>query len=178
MMVGVEFRTAVAADAPTVAALVHNAYRGEESARGWTSEAHLLDGQRIAPADVLALLAEPEAVVLLGLDDDGSILACCELRRRSAALGYFGMFAVRPGRTGAGTGRVVLAEAERFAVERWGVTSMELTVIGQRAELIAWYERRGYVLTGETTPFPYEDRRFGDPRRDDLHFVVLRKPLT
>ena len=135
-------------------------------------------GKKRNAADVLAIVAEPDALVLLGLDDDGSILACCELRRSSADLGYFGMFAVRPGRTGAGTGRIVLTEAERFAVERWGVTSMELTVIGQRAELIAWYERRGYVLTGETKPFPYEDRRFGDPRRDDLHFVVLRKPLA
>ena len=175
--VGVEFRTAVDDDAPTIADLVHNAYRGEESAKGWTSEAHLLDGQRIAVDDVLAVIAAPDAVVLLGLDDDGSILACCELRRSDAELGYFGMFAVRPGRTGAGTGRIVLAEAERFATERWGVTSMELTVIGQRAELIAWYERRGYVLTGDTRPFPYDDRRFGDPRRDDLHFVVLRKRL-
>ncbi len=173
-----EFRVAEDVDAPVVADLVHNAYRGEESARGWTSEAHLLDGQRIAPADVLAVIAEPDALVLLGLDDDGSILACCELRRSSADLGYFGMFAVRPGRTGAGTGRIVLAEAERVAVQRWGVTAMKLTVIAQRAELIAWYERRGYVLTGETSPFPYDDRRFGDPRQDDLYFVVLRKPLV
>lgn len=173
-----EFRIAVAADAPALATLVHNAYRGDESAKGWTSEAHLLDGQRIAPDDVTAVIAEPDALVLIGLDDDGSILACCELRRSDSDLGYFGMFAVRPGRTGGGTGRIVLAEAERLAVERWGVATMELTVIGQRAELIAWYERRGYVLTDETRPFPYEDRRFGDPRREDLHFVVLRKPLT
>lgn len=173
-----QFRIAVDDDAPTVASLVHHAYRGEESSRGWTSEAHLLDGQRIGVDDVLAVIAETGAIVLLGLDDDGSILACCELRRSGSGSGYFGMFAVRPGRTGTGTGRVVLAEAERFATERWGVTAMELTVIGQRAELISWYERRGYVLTGETRPFPYEDRRFGDPRRDDLHFVVLRKPLA
>lgn len=172
-----QFRDAVDADAPALATLVHSAYRGDSSRTGWTSEAHLLDGQRIDAADVLAVIAEPDAFVLIGLDDDGSILACCELRRSDADLGYFGMFAVRPGRTGSGTGRIVLAEAERVAMERWGVSTMELTVIGQRSELIAWYERRGYVLTGETRPFPYEDRRFGDPRRDDLHFVVLRKPL-
>ena len=52
-----------------------------------------------------------------------------------------------------------------------------MTVITQRAELIAWYERRGYALTGERRPFPAHDPRFGKPRRDDLEFVVLGKPL-
>lgn len=172
-----EFRTAVAADAESVATLVHSAYRGETSRAGWTTEADLLDGLRIDADQVRALIDDPEVEVLLGLDDDGTVLACCELRRRPGHVAYFGMFAVRPGRQGAGTGRVVLAEAERRARERWDAETMEMTVIGQRAELIAWYERRGYTLTGESRPFPYGDARFGDPRRDDLHFVVLRKPL-
>ncbi|MBU6298090.1 MAG: GNAT family N-acetyltransferase, partial [Alphaproteobacteria bacterium] len=46
-----------------------------------------------------------------------------------------------------------------------------------RDALIAWYVRRGYELTGETRPFPYGDNRFGEPRRDDLKFVVLEKLL-
>ena len=54
---------------------------------------------------------------------------------------------------------------------------MRLTVVNVRATLIAWYERRGYRLTGESQPFPYEDQRFGAPRRDDLEFVVLEKPV-
>jgi hypothetical protein len=53
-----------------------------------------------------------------------------------------------------------------------------MTVIVQRPELIAWYERRGYRRTGERKPFPYGDQRFGLPRRDDLAFEVLRKPLS
>ena len=52
-----------------------------------------------------------------------------------------------------------------------------MTVVQLRAELIAWYERRGYRPTGETRPFPYGDERFGTPRRDDLQFVVLHKRL-
>lgn len=172
-----QFRHAVAADAEALATLVHSAYRGDTSRVGWTSEADLLDGQRITAADVEAIIAEPHALVLIGLDVDGSILACCELRHSRDSVGYFGMFAVRPGRTGGGTGRVVLAEAERLAVERWGVTTMEMSVIAQREELIAWYERCGYARTGETKPFPYGDERFGQPRRDDLYFVILRKAL-
>jgi len=47
----------------------------------------------------------------------------------------------------------------------------------QRTELIAWYERRGYRCTGETAPFFYGDERFALPKRDDLSFIVLEKPL-
>ena len=54
---------------------------------------------------------------------------------------------------------------------------LEMTVIVQRDELIAWYERRGYRLTGERRPFPMTDPRFGLPKRDDLEFAVLEKRL-
>ena len=37
-------------------------------------------------------------------------------------------------------------------------------------ELIAFYERRGYVRTGIKKPFPYGDPRFGLPKRKDLQF--------
>jgi hypothetical protein len=53
-----------------------------------------------------------------------------------------------------------------------------MTVIEQRPELIAWYERRGYSKTGETAAFPYGDARFGEPKRPDLRFVVLAKSLS
>ena len=52
-----------------------------------------------------------------------------------------------------------------------------MTVVNVRVSLIAWYQRRGYALTGETEPFPYGDDRFGRPLRDDLHFVVLTKEM-
>jgi hypothetical protein len=61
-------------------------------------------------------------------------------------------------------------------VRRWGAPALEMTVIAQRGDLMAWYERLGFVATGERRPFPYGDERFGRPRRDDLEFVVLRRP--
>jgi hypothetical protein len=70
-----------------------------------------------------------------------------------------------------------VAAAERTARDLFGATRMEMTVIVQRAELIAWYQRRGYRPTGETRPFPATDPRFGLPRRNDLAFVVLEKAL-
>lgn len=46
-----------------------------------------------------------------------------------------------------------------------------------REPLIGWYERRGYIRTGEMIPFPYGETRFGTPLREDLAFVLLAKPL-
>jgi hypothetical protein len=54
---------------------------------------------------------------------------------------------------------------------------MEMTVIAQRRDLIAWYQRRGWHPTGERRPFPYDDPRFGLPLRDDLLFMVLAKEI-
>jgi GNAT superfamily N-acetyltransferase len=171
-----QFRLAVAADVDAVVALVESAYRGESSRAGWTTEADLLEGQRTDPAAVLEGISASDREVLLA-ESEGELLACCEVQQRAAATAYFGMFAVVPTLQGGGVGGRVLAEAERQARETWRAEQMEMTVIAQRTELIEWYERRGYVRTGERRPFPHGDERFGLPQRDDLEFVVLAKSL-
>lgn len=180
---GPTFREATAADVPAVVALVESAYRGDASRTGWTTEADLLDGRRTDEAAIAAIVADPASVLLLadppdGDGDgsgDGGPLGCCELRHVGEAA-YFGTFAVRPALQGRGTGRALLAHADAVAVARFGARALEMTVIAQRTDLIAYYERAGFVRTGERRPFPYGDARFGLPRRDDLEFVVLRRP--
>jgi GNAT superfamily N-acetyltransferase len=172
------FALATDAEAPAVVALVESAYRGDASRAGWTTEADLLEGQRTDVEAVGAIRASPASQLLLARDEGGELVACCQLERREGDVCYFGMFAVRPGRQGGGLGRAVLAEAERRAREEWAAHTMEMKVIGQRRDLIAWYIRHGYAETTETSPFPYGNPRFGQPQRDDLYFVVLRKPLA
>jgi len=122
------------------------------------------------------MLDAPKSTVLLA-EDGGQLVGCCRLERRPGAEAYFGMFSVQPLQQGEGVGRQLLAEAERIARDDWAVTTMIMTVIAQRTELIEWYERRGYRRTGETEPFPYGNERYGVPRRPDLVFAVLAKPL-
>lgn len=173
----VRVRLASTADVEAVVALVQSAYRGESSRAGWTTEADLLDGQRTDAEQVRGAIDEPGSRVLLALDPEDGLLACCQVQRRDARLAHFGMFAVRPLRQGGGVGGRVLAAAEELARRELGAAQMEMAVIAQRGELIAWYERRGYVRTGGTLPFPHGDPRFGLPRRADLAFCVLAKQL-
>jgi ribosomal protein S18 acetylase RimI-like enzyme len=171
------FRFARPGDVPAVVALVESAYRGESSRAGWTTEADLLDGQRTDTAAISAVIAGQDSVMLLA-EAGGQLVGCCQLEQRPGTGVYFGTFAVRPGGQGQGWGGRILAEAERLARDEWGAGTMVMSVLAQRPDLIAWYERRGYRRTGETTPFPYGHERFGVPKRPDLSFAGLAKPLV
>jgi ribosomal protein S18 acetylase RimI-like enzyme len=170
------FRFAEEPDVPGVVALVASAYRGEASRAGWTSEADLLDGQRTDAEAVLGIVRSQSGVLLLA-EDEGRLVGCCHLERRAGDVAYFGMFSIQPGEQGLGLGRRVLAHAEQLAREKWNSRTMVMTVLMQRDELIAWYERRGYRRTGKTVPFPYGNARFGIPRRADLAFAELARDL-
>jgi ribosomal protein S18 acetylase RimI-like enzyme len=171
------FRLAAERDVPAIVGLIESAYRGEASRAGWTTEEHLLGGQRTDRGAVMSVVRAPGSAMLLA-EADGTLAGCCQLERRAGGEAYFGMFSVPPGHQGRGWGGEILAEAERLARDEWGARSMVMSVLAQRPELISWYERRGYRRTGETRPFPYGNARFGIPKRPDLNFVTLAKPLS
>lgn len=166
-------RVADAADADSLLALVHSAYRGPSGREGWTSEADLIDGPRTTRELLAADIADPTITVLVA----GDMLGCAEVTHEpEASTASFGLFAVRPGLQRGGVGSTLLRAAEDHARER-GARTMEMCVIDRRAELIAWYERRGYARTGESRPFPYGAEGVGEPRDDDFRFAVLEKDL-
>ena len=170
------YRWATPDDADAIVALAQSAYRGDASRAGWTTEADFLDGQRIDRDGVIELLGEGQGIVLAE-GDDGSPRACCHVAR-DADDAWFGLFAVDPALQGQGVGDRLLAEAERRVAADFGCRRLRMKVIWLRDSLIAWYLRRGFQRSDETHPFPYGQERFGIPRRDDLHFIVLDKPLA
>ncbi len=172
------FAPALPAEHDALVALVNSAYRGQGAQAGWTTEAGYIDGQRIDLESLQAdLAASPDAVILTARDDaEGPILGSVWLEPAEPSVWYLGMLTIRPDLQDRQLGRTLLAAGEAFARER-GATRMQMTVVHIRDTLIAWYERRGYALTGETRPFPHGDDRFGKPLRDDLAFVVMEKAL-
>lgn len=165
---------ATAQDIPALEALVNSAYRGEASQQGWTTEAHLLKGDlRTDVAALTAIFNDPNAVVLICKNGEGALLGCVYLQQQEEKL-YLGMLSVLPGLQGGGIGKQLMAAAEDHA-RSIGCNAIVMTVISVRQELIDWYQRRGYALTGETKPFPV-DERFGTPTQP-LEFVVLSKAV-
>lgn len=170
------FRPAEPADIPALHALIERAYRGESAKRGWTHEADLLGGQRTDPEAIAEIISDPKQIVLLA-ERDGFLVGCVQVVNRGGGVAYLGLLTVDPGRQASGLGRALINSAEQHARES-GASTMEMSVIRQRSELIEWYNRRGYTLTGREAPFPLDDPRFGLPKTRDLAFVILAKRLA
>ncbi|HET6994525.1 MAG TPA: GNAT family N-acetyltransferase [Chitinophagaceae bacterium] len=161
-------------DIPALEGLLNNAYRGDDSKQGWTTEADLLEGDLRTDATILQqLMQTPGAVFLKYVDDDNSVKGCVFLHKKEDKL-YLGMLSVSPRMQATGIGKQLMAEAERFAKGK-DCSSIFMKVIGIRHELVAWYERKGYSKTGETEPFPI-DNRFGKPTQP-LEFIIMEKKL-
>ncbi len=163
---------AKAEDITELVTLINSGYRGEESKKGWTTEADLLEGEiRIDDDGLRDMVNSPGSVLLKMVSKEKIICGCVYLQKQHKKL-YLGLLTVSPALQSAGIGRKLLEASELYAKEN-DCNSIYMTVISRRAELIGWYERHGYSPTGETKPFP-ADNRFGIPRMP-LEFVILEK---
>ncbi len=167
------------ADVPDLVALMNLAYRGGATPPGWSTEAGYITGTRTTEDLLRAELAEkPGASFLMWRDRNSHALkGCVWLEPLGGDTWYLGSLAIDPRIQNGGLGHALLAAAEHWVRLRGG-RRIRMSVVHIRTVLIAWYARRGYRKTGETSPFPYGDDRFGTPTRDDLHFVALEKELT
>lgn len=161
-------------DAKAIAERVNSAYRGEPSRKGWTTEANLLGGQRTDTAMIQSLLAQS----LFRLAWDGNTLVGTQqIEHLNATTAELGMLAVAPERQGDGVGRRLVNDAAVIAQSRFSCGTLRIRVLHQRTELLRWYESLGFQKTGETAPFPTSER-FGEPKVNDLWFLILEKQLN
>ncbi len=163
-------RRATHADLDLLHALIERTYRGDTARLGWTHEADLLDGQRIDRESLAAIIAD-RAQEMLIFEKHGEIIGCVQIADKGNGKSYLGLLCVDPRRQAGGVGKQLISAAESESAIRFGATHMEMTVIEQRLELISYYERRGYMLTGEMRPFPLDVSHAGRP----LSFTVLTK---
>ena len=151
--------------------LINSAYRGETSKQGWTTEANLLKGKRIT-LDELSETIKNKNNTILKYTFENQIIGSVLLANKETKL-YLGMLTVSPELQNSGIGKKLLKEAEIHAVTL-GLTKIIMTVITVRAELIAWYNRHGYVDTGAREPFLLNDTD-AIIANHPLEFIVLEK---
>lgn len=166
----IEIRAAQPSDLPALHAVIERAYRGDSARQGWTHEADLLFDERTEMATLIAILGDSDMLLLIA-DRDATPIGCVQLTDVGNGICYLGLLCIDPESQAVGLGRQMITAAERAAVAHFKARTMEMTVIDRRAELIAYYTRRGYALTGERRPFPIDVV-------PPLQMVVLAKSLA
>lgn len=181
-------RQAESADIDALKSLLDRCYRQSE---GWTNEADLVGGIRTTTAELASIIADPKHYVFVYPQSDtdggsrkesGELLGCIAVDIKtnmpSGNKAYIGMFAVHPKLQGRGVGNIILQDAETFAHQYLQSLHqpyrLTMSILSHRPELLAYYERRGYKLTGTAIPFP-NDGNNGEPKREDLQLLELEK---
>lgn len=170
----IEFKKASIEDAQEIVTLVNSAYRGESSQKGWTTEAHLLGGQRTDIAMIIEMICDPLSWIELALLN-GKIEGCVNLKLKDHYL-YLGMLTVNPEIQNQGIGKKLLDKVEELAHIQ-GLSEIRMSILKNRPELEAYYHRRGYTYTGAKEPFPENDPRYGLPMEKGYELFELSKKL-
>jgi len=172
--VTISYRPAQIDDAQPVVNLINSAYRGETSRAGWTTEADLLDGLRTTLEEIQFFIQSEKAILLLCFEN-GDLIGCI-LGEKMAHKVRFGMFVTKPTLQGRGLGKQLLEQAEQQVKQKWNIVHFEMVVISCRKELLDYYERRGYLKTGKTLPFPLNPTLY-QPKVSDLKLEIIEKKI-
>ncbi|WP_350559905.1 GNAT family N-acetyltransferase [Psychrobacter sp. CAL346-MNA-CIBAN-0220] len=178
-------RQAEIADISALELLLNRCYR---QAEGWTNEADLVGGIRITASELTAVIADSKHYLFIYPKTDtgdrdgqetGELLGCIAVDMKDSSA-YIGMFAVSPELQGQGVGHQILQAAETFAgrhlQSRNQPSRLTMSILSHRPELLAYYQRRGYKLTGVAMPFP-DDGNNGEPKQQDLQLLELEKTV-
>jgi ribosomal protein S18 acetylase RimI-like enzyme len=158
-------------DIAAILKVVNSAYHGQAGSNSWTSEGHLVAGPRITEENLYNYLQQPTVTILRCADEQGTVVGCVLLEKKKDTL-YLGMLSVDPQIQALGIGKLLLLQAETFARDHQ-YTTITITVIDRRHELIDWYKRKGYKPTGNIQPFTNPS----STALADFSFVELQKAL-
>ena len=194
-------RQAEASDVDALERLLNRCYR---QAEGWTNEADLVGGIRTTKDELLAVINDPKHYVFIypktttserDGKETGELLGCIAVdikddvatnQHAGNQKAYIGMFAVLPELQGLGVGHQILQAAETFAQRHLQANTqtpaqnparLTMSILSHRPELLAYYQRRGYRLNGNSMPFPVDGNN-GEPKRQDLELLELEKLVS
>jgi ribosomal protein S18 acetylase RimI-like enzyme len=151
--------------------LINSAYRGEYAKKGWTNETGIIEGARINEIEVRRMIDSSNGTLLKFVNEENTIIGCCYLEIQGTEL-YLGTLTVSPDIQGQGIGKMMLKYADEYAKEQ-KYSAIIITVVSGRVELIDWYIRHGYQLTGKSKPFPAQ-MGFGNPLKE-IELIELKK---
>ena len=165
------FRSVNVTDIDDLVELINSAYR-QKNVHTWTTEADFVLGVRISSNQLVQQLENPNFQLLVA-EYKHQIVACIGLTFDDLSV-EIGTFAIAPDWQNQGLGKLVLDYAENYAIEiKSDLEAFVMWVLNVCTELIAFYERRGYVQTGVVADYPL-DANVGVPQVD-LHLVEMRK---
>lgn len=135
--------------------LINTAYR-TQTGRSWTSEKQWVQGKHITEKQLANELQQPYFELLVGMQDDEKIMACIGLTSYGHAV-EIGTFAISPAVQNQGYGRQLLEYAEHDVKQYHpAIHTLVMYVLDVRTELLAYYQRCGYQLTGQVALYPLE----------------------
>lgn len=169
------FKTALLSDVDRIQDLVNSAYRGPSSKRGWTTEADILTGTRTSSDHLREMIREADSQIELAYEQD-ILIACVAIKKEKSGTLYFGMLTVKPEIQARGIGKALILHVEQMALSLQ-CRGLRISVIHVRSELIAYYERRGFVATGVSEPFVFDETIFGKPLVEGLTLIEMIKDL-
>jgi hypothetical protein len=167
-------KTASSADAEAITALVNSVYRGENAKKGWTTEADFLEGIRITSEKVNEIIARDTDIIINAVLN-AEVIGCVHLENKGAYT-LLGMLSVDVNHQDKGLGKMLINECERYTKEIYGLSEIRMKVISRRTELIDYYKRRNYVITGEREEFGKGGDTFGETG-EKLYFEIMSKKL-
>lgn len=178
-----KFRLAQRTDITKLVDLINVAYR-QQHGNSWTSEAEIVTGQRVNALQLEHAFSQNNFQLWIALQDekykkDEQIIACIGLTFNEHDV-EIGTFCIAPHFQNQGFGKQVLDFAENYirqqiSLKHHRLSDFVMWVLSVRTELIAYYERRGYVQTGVIDNYPL-DADVGKPIVD-LHLIEMRKAI-
>ena len=154
----IEIRIAVESDAQVITDLINAAFK--------VAENFFVDDDRIDLATVNGLLEKGEFLLA---ERNKALLGCVYLEPRGERT-YLGLLSVEPSAQNCGLGSLLMSASEERC-RSWNSSHLDILIVNLRAELPAFYSKRGYVETG-TSPFPDEV-----VTKVPVHFVTMSKAL-
>ena len=132
--VPMKIRRATEPDADEIARIINAAFEIEREFRR---------GERTSPSEILTSMTDE---IFLVAEGGGRLVGAVEVRVEGDA-GYFGMLAVDASARRGGIGRALVEAAEAHCREA-GCSVMTMSTGENRTELIPYYEKMGYRVTG------------------------------